>query len=304
VRTIKTYDLFERNIRSWVKNYIFMMLVTGPPGVGKTRIYQQIISEVQEENRKKSGCAVPLYHQLTGRMSAFECFRELRDDPRSLIIFDDLSGILGDRHFVSLLQQLCETRSIRDVRWNTGTHMLKDEEKFFSCTSRVLVVLNELPRHNDGVLAVLDRLDGINFVPSKREIITRMRRIWPDHGKLVDLMANLSAMPSLRTMTKLIDWERSPYLDAGEALMAECGVLEPIQHLVRIMTNEPKAQWFARYHQATGKGDRSYRRHKQIAEELVAALTGDGLLIEGGPTPSEEPPAEDDDVTRRPNPAT
>ena len=299
MRKVTTFDQFRRNVRSWAEGYIQTLLVVGPPGVGKTTTIREVIAKVQEENKEKStdpdppeepGC-----HHLTGRMSAIEVFRLLRDEPLSLVVFDDLSGILGDRHFITLLQQLCETRPFRWISWKTNAPILKGEKTGFVCVARVLVVLNKVPRNNEPLQAVLDRMDAISFEPTKAEILTKMRQVWPEHPDLIDLLVDLPVEPSLRHLVKAIGWQKSPHLNEVEELLSECGVPEPIQCLYRIMLSEPEASWLARYREKTGKSERSFRRHKRTVRKLIAARTDRRQTSEGESAGCDDQEANDKD---------
>ena len=55
-----------------------------------------------------------------------------------------------------------------------------------------------------------------------------------------------------------------------EELFAECGVPDPVSALAEIMRTHPESDWLARYIEATGLTNRTYRRHGCITRELLA----------------------------------
>lgn len=95
-----------------------------------------------------------------------------------------------------------------------------------------------------------------------------MKRIWPAEAQLIELMADLPAEVSLRTMDKALGWRRSKHLDLVEELLSECGVPDVVQKLIQIMRNEPAHTWRIQYQKRTGRSERSYRRDKKLAERL------------------------------------
>ena len=54
-----------------------------------------------------------------------------------------------------------------------------------------------------------------------------------------------------------------------EELLAECGAPQAVVHLARIIETHPENEWCARYVAETGLTDRTYRRHKRLALQLV-----------------------------------
>ncbi len=224
MRTVETYERFERHFRAWSERELESLLVAGPPGVGKSTCYERVLGGRN-------------YHRFGGRMTAFECYCQLYDQKHLPVVFDDVSGMLCDRVFVDFMKQLCVPQPLKVITWRTSTRLLKGRKKEFWTPSRALIVVNELPAANADVMAVLDRLDAITFEPTKAEILAKMRQIWPSETELIDLLATLPTKPSLRTMEKALRWQQSKHLDLAEELLAECGVPAAVRQLVCIIPN-------------------------------------------------------------------
>lgn len=159
----------------------------------------------------------------------------------------------------------------RHVRaWGTSTPLLEGRRQSFEFSGRVLIVLNRMPEEHPDVTAILDRCDCIEFDPPKPAVIARMRDIFPEDDELIDLLAELPVIPSLRTLVKARQWQQSQHLDWREELIAECGVSEGIGILLDIMQSVPESEWLNRFTAATGQTDRSYRRHRKIADQVLA----------------------------------
>ena len=256
MRVINTYDRFHRHIRAWADGHIDCLLTLGDPGFGKTSSYEHVLG-----NRP--------YHQFRARKSALQVYCDLYDAPTLPVVLDDVGNLLKDDNFIDMLKSLCETGK-KTIRWGTTTPKLGERKKQFSCTSTVLIVLNRIPEKNADIRAILDRCDTIEFRPTKTEVMARMRDIFPDDGHLIDLLAEQPVMPTLRTLIHARQWARSDHLDLLEELFAECGVPKPISDLVDIMHAHPRGEWCSRYIAVTGLTDRTFRRHKAIASELLS----------------------------------
>lgn len=273
IRKVTTYDRFHRHIAAWVDREIENLLVLGPGGTGKSFAY-------------KSGLGNRPYHAFGGRLTPLQMYLALHDRPDIPVVLDDISALLKQDDFRDLLKGLLETGR-RVVRWGTTTPKLEGRPTQFVCTSSVLIVLNQVPRRDPDLEAILDRCDAIEFVPTKREVIAHMREVFPRAGDLIDLLAGLPVLPSLRTLIKAKQWQSSRHLDLVEELTAECGVPPAVATMITIMERFPESAWCKEYVRQTGLTDRTYRRNKRHAEQILecrrtAKRCPDVRLPEGG----------------------
>lgn len=259
MRRVTTYERLHRHVAAWVDREIDRLLILGKPGFGKSSSYKQGLG-----NRP--------HHIFGGHLSPLQLYLQLCDDPRRPIVLDDISLLLKQDVFRDMLKALCETGE-RIVRWNTTSSKLRDRPKEVRCTAPVLIVLNEIPARHPDVVAILDRFDAISFEPTKAEVIGRMIELFPDDGDIIDLLIELPAMPTLRTLVRARNWRNSRHLNMVEELLGERGVPEPVAQLVEIMLEAPESQWCTRYVEATGLTDRTYRRHKYVARQIVECRT-------------------------------
>lgn len=256
MRTITTYDRFDRHIAAWAAGEIEALLVAGPPGNGKSYAYEHALRETP-------------YHLFRARRTPIKVYNELHDNPDWPIVFDDISALLRDDNFLDLLKSLCETTKTKTIRWGTTTPKLEGRAASFRCTSRVLIVMNEMPTNRAEARAVLDRCDAVHFVPKKNAVIARMRCAFPNDTALIDLLEELPVLPSLRTLIKARQWQHSKHLDVVEELVSECGLPDAVNTLIQIMTLHPEREWCQQYVAETGLTERTYRRHKQISAQIV-----------------------------------
>jgi hypothetical protein len=221
MRKVTTYDRLHRHVRAWVEREIDCLLILGRPGTGKSHSFRDALAEQP-------------HHLFSARKTPIQVFIELHDEPNSPVVFDDVSALLRDNNFLDMLKNLCETGT-RTIRWGTSTPLLQGRANEFVCTAPVLIVLNRMPDDNAGIRAVFDRCDGIEFDPPKPEVIARMREVFPNDKELIELIAELPVIPSLRTLVKARRWQQSRHLDWRAELVAECGVPEAVNAPLEIM---------------------------------------------------------------------
>lgn len=268
MRLVKTYDRLHRHVRAWADGEIESLLMLGRPGTGKSHAFRDTLGQDQ-------------YHLFSARKTPVQVYVELHDSPSLPVVFDDVSALLRDPNFLDMLKNLLETGP-RTVRWGTSTPLLEERPQSFVFTGRVLIVLNRMPEEHPDVMAILDRCDCIEFDPPKPSVIARMRDIFPEDGELIDLLAELPVIPSLRTLVKARQWQQSQHLDWREELIAECGVSEGVGALLDIMQSGPEAEWLGRFTAATGQTDRSYRRHRKIADQVLACRASEDRCPNAG----------------------
>jgi hypothetical protein len=256
MRTIATYSRFDRHIAAWVAGEISALCVVGSPGNGKSYSYESALRGMP-------------YHLFRARRTPIKVYNELYDHPDWPVVFDDISALLRDDNFLDLLKSLCELLTARTIHWATSTDKLEGRANSFRCTSKILLIMNEIPKNRPDVFAVLDRCDAIRFEPKKREVIARMRHAFPHDTALIDLIEKLAVLPSLRTLIKARQWQNSKHLDLVEELRSECGIPEAVNSLVQIMTRHPEGEWCQRYIRETGMTERTYRRHKLQASQVA-----------------------------------
>lgn len=270
MRVVTTYDRLHRHVRAWADREIECLLILGRPGTGKSHAFRDTL------------VGQP-HHLFSARKTPIQVYIELHDAPDLPVVFDDVSALLRDNNFLDMLKNLCETGK-RTIRWGTNTSLLDGRPHSFVFSGPVLIVLNHMPNDHPDVLAILDRCDGIEFDPPKPQVIARMRNIFPEDGALIDLLTELPVLPSLRTLVKARQWQQSKHLDWRAELVAECGVPEAVIMLLDIMRVSPECEWPKRYERATGLTDRTFRRHRHIAEQVLAcrASAGGCPNVQGG----------------------
>jgi hypothetical protein len=103
------------------------MIVSGPPGVGKSYGVEQqlekdsIFDDVAGNSRK--------YEVVKGAMSAIGLYAKLYkySDPKNVVVFDDCDSVLLDDLSLNILKAALDTSKKRYISWNTDSRLLRSE---------------------------------------------------------------------------------------------------------------------------------------------------------------------------------
>ena len=280
MKMISTYERFHNYLLAWLDRDIECLVARGNPGVGKSWAVKELL-------RGRP------HHWFSAKTTALQVYNQLHDAPHLPVVFDDVSAILSDRTFVDMLKNLCE-RGTSTIRWVSKTPMREGRPMSFKCTSPVIILLNRLPKENHDLLAVLDRCHNFKFEPTKSQIIAYMRTYFPADGELISLLEELAVLPSLRALMDARDWDRSPRFDLHQELLDEYGVPEGVTTLIDIMGRFPPGEWQEKYVEAVGKSERTFRRHRRLAEQVLYCHAREGTRPDVRlrvPRPPETPSA-------------
>jgi hypothetical protein len=97
------------------------MIVSGPPGLGKSFGIHKILRELEEKGLR--------YRVIKGFVRATGLYKTLYDfkDPDCVVVFDDADSVMFDDTALNLLKSACDTTDIRELSWLAETTM-EDEE--------------------------------------------------------------------------------------------------------------------------------------------------------------------------------
>src|SRR5215831_14926406 len=128
---LSTYAELEAYVRAFAAGHLHLLMLFGPPGVGKSRAARQSLGP---EVGWISGQATPLGIYL-------EAFAH-RHQP---LVLDDVDGLYADRSGIRLLKALCQTEPTKTLGWHTTAPVLDRQgaPRQFTTTSRVALVGND-----------------------------------------------------------------------------------------------------------------------------------------------------------------
>ncbi len=103
------------------------MIVTGPPGVGKSFGVEEVLSK--DDLFNALGQRKPRYEIVKGAMSAIGLYSKLYQysEKGNVIVFDDCDSVLLDDLSLNILKAALDSSKKRVISWNTDSRILRTE---------------------------------------------------------------------------------------------------------------------------------------------------------------------------------
>ena len=103
------------------------MIVSGPPGVGKSFGVEEVLSK--DDLFDQLADRDPKYEIVKGSLSALGLYAKLYEysGEKNVIVFDDADNIFYDQLSLNLLKAALDTNSKRYISWNSDSRMLRME---------------------------------------------------------------------------------------------------------------------------------------------------------------------------------
>jgi hypothetical protein len=123
------FTILDDMTRAVKKGDVRAMIVTGPPGVGKSFGVEAVLARhdvfadvAQNEKLKK-------YEVVKGAMSAIGLYKKLYEfsDKKSILVFDDCDSVLLDDLSLNILKAALDSSKKRTIHWNTDSRLLRSE---------------------------------------------------------------------------------------------------------------------------------------------------------------------------------
>jgi len=224
------------------------MIVTGPPGVGKSFGVEEVLTK--DDLFNTLGERKPRYEIVKGAMSAIGLYSKLYEfsAANNVIVFDDCDSVLLDDLSLNILKAALDSSKKRTISWNTDSRILRSEgiPDRFEFKAGAIFITNikfenvRSKKLQDHLAALESRCHYIDLqMDTDREKVLRIKQIVAD-GMLdeyelsdvakidvVDFVANNRAKLrelSLRTVLKVAQL-RKAFADNWEA-MAEVTVMK------------------------------------------------------------------------------
>jgi hypothetical protein len=128
-RLAQRFEILDDMTRAVKAGKVRSMIVTGPPGVGKSFGVEKVLSKhdllanvAQDEKLKK-------YEVVKGAMSALGLYAKLfaYKDAKSILVFDDCDSVLLDDLSLNILKAALDSGNKRMIHWNTDSRLLANE---------------------------------------------------------------------------------------------------------------------------------------------------------------------------------
>jgi hypothetical protein len=115
--------------RAVKKGDVRAMIVTGPPGVGKSFGVEKVLARHDVFADVANDGKLKKYEVVKGAMSALGLYSKLYEysDKKSILVFDDCDSVLLDDLSLNILKAALDTGKKRMIHWNTDSRLLKDQ---------------------------------------------------------------------------------------------------------------------------------------------------------------------------------
>ena len=230
------FNILDDMTRAVKKGDVRAMIVTGPPGVGKSFGVEKVLAKhdvfadvAQNEKLKK-------YEVVKGAMSAIGLYKKLYEfsDKKSILVFDDCDSVLLDDLSLNILKAALDSSKKRTIHWNTDSRLLRSEgvPNSFEFKGGAIFITNikfdnvKSKKLRDHLEALESRCHYLDLtIDTEREKILRIKQVVTECGMLddyefsdlekevlidfVDDNKKKLRELSLRTVLKIADLKRS-----------------------------------------------------------------------------------------------
>jgi len=227
------FDVLKDMTKAVKEGTVRAMIVTGPPGVGKSFGVEEVLSK--DDLFDVMGQRKPKYEIVKGAMSAIGLYAKLYEysEKGNVIVFDDCDSVLLDDLSLNILKAALDSSKKRTISWNTDSRMLRQEgvPDRFEFKAGAIFITNikfenvRSKKLQDHLAALESRCHYIDLqMDTDREKCLRIKQIVSDgmldsyefedvqRDEVVDyIMENRSRMRelSLRTVLKVADLRKS-----------------------------------------------------------------------------------------------
>jgi hypothetical protein len=126
-RTRMRFEILKDMTKAVKSGDVRAMIVTGPPGVGKSFGVEEVLSK--DDLFNALGERKPKYEIVKGAMSPIGLYKKLYEfsDNKSILVFDDCDSILLDDVALNILKAALDSSKKRTISWNTDSRLLRSE---------------------------------------------------------------------------------------------------------------------------------------------------------------------------------
>jgi hypothetical protein len=249
-RMRERFQMLEDMTRACKKGDVRAMIVSGPPGVGKSFGVEKVLGKHDLLADIAGDSKLKKYEVVKGAMSAIGLYCKLFQfaDKDNVIVFDDCDSVLLDDLSLNILKAALDSKKSRRIHWNTDSFKLKNEgvPDSFEFKGSAIFITNikfdnvKSKKLRDHLEALESRCHYIDLtIDSERDKILRIKQITKDG--MLDSYDLAEGMPeeilefietnkkrlrelSLRTVLKVADLAKA-FPDKWEA-MAENTVMK------------------------------------------------------------------------------
>ncbi len=195
-RLRERFNMLEEMTKATKKGDVRAMIVSGPPGVGKSFGVEKVLgkhdllADIAQDSKFKK------YEIVKGAMSAIGLYCKLfqYSDKDNVIVFDDCDSVLLDDLSLNILKAALDSKKTRRIHWNTDSYKLRNEgvPDSFEFKGSAIFITNikfdnvKSKKLRDHLEALESRCHYIDLtIDTEREKMLRIKQITKD-GMLAD----------------------------------------------------------------------------------------------------------------------
>jgi hypothetical protein len=196
-RMAQRFDILEDMTRAVKKGDVKSMIVTGPPGVGKSFGVEKVLSKHDVFADVANDSKLKKYEVVKGAMSAIGLYSKLYEfsDKKNILVFDDCDSVLQDELSLNILKAALDSGKKRMIHWNTDSRLLRSEgvPNSFEFKGGAIFITNikfenvRSKKLKDHLEALESRCHYLDLtIDTEREKLLRIRQVVRDTGMLDD----------------------------------------------------------------------------------------------------------------------
>ena len=196
-RLAMRFEILEDMTRATKKGDVRAMIVTGPPGVGKSFGVEKVLARHDTFADVANDSKLKKYEVVKGAMSAIGLYKKLYEysDKKCILVFDDCDSVLLDDLSLNILKAALDSSKKRMIHWNTDSRSLKQEgmPNSFEFKGGAIFITNIKFDHvkskklKDHLEALESRCHYLDLtIDTQREKLLRIRQVVRDAGMLND----------------------------------------------------------------------------------------------------------------------
>ena len=188
-RLRERFEMLEDMTRATKKGDVRAMIVSGPPGVGKSHGVEKVLGK--HDLIATLGDRPAKYEVVKGAMSAIGLYCKLykHADKDNVLVFDDCDSVFSDELSLNILKAALDSKKTRKICWNTDSFKLRNEgvPDSFEFKGSAIFITNikfdnvKSPKMRDHLSALESRCHYIDLaIDTDREKLLRIKQITND----------------------------------------------------------------------------------------------------------------------------
>ena len=190
-RISETFAMLDRIVDSCARGIVRGLVVSGPPGIGKSFGVEKKLEEANLFRRLEG--KKPMYEIISGGVSPVNLYKKLYHNrsKESVIVFDDCDAVLFDEEMLNMLKNALNSSDKRRISYFKESRVLADEgiENTFDFEGSVIFLSNinfektieKESRLSNHLAAIMSRCHYLDLdIGTMRDKLLRIRQVVRD----------------------------------------------------------------------------------------------------------------------------